>query len=102
MVLELLGFVSGAGVTVATPQTQTTTGWIIFIAALGMMFGMLAVDVAQLMNWCEATTPTFVGSLLGHLASVIAAFAGGKLIPEQRSGQFTRAGDVPAASGEQP
>ena len=56
---------------------RTTTGWIIFVAAFGMMLGMLAVDLAALKQWSDATTPTFVGLTLGHLAATIAAFVGG-------------------------
>jgi len=67
-----------------TSQTQTTTGWVVFIAALGMMFGMLAVDIVALKEWSQATTPTFIGSTVGHISAVIGAFMGGKLIPEGR------------------
>ena len=67
-----------------THANLTTSGWIIFIAALGLMFSMLAVDIASLKAWSEMTTPTFVGTTIGHLAAVISAFVGGKLIPEQR------------------
>jgi hypothetical protein len=74
-------------------MNKTTTGWVIFVAAFGMMLGMVAVDVASLKSWSEATTPTFVGSALGHIAATVAAFVGGKLIPEAREGLFTRAGD---------
>lgn len=68
----------------STNDQQTTTGWIIFIAALGMMCGMLAVDIAGLQEWADATTPTFVGTMIGHASAVIAAFVGGKIIPESR------------------
>ncbi len=63
---------------------NTSAGWIIFIAALGMMLGMMAIDIAQYMKWADALEPSNVGTLLGHLSSVIAAFVGGKLIPESR------------------
>jgi hypothetical protein len=62
----------------------TTTGWVVFVAAIGMMFGMLAVDIASLKEWSQMTTPTFVGTTIGHIAAVIGAFVGGKLIPEDR------------------
>lgn len=62
-------------------MNQTTTGWIIFVAAFGMMLGMVAVDVTSLKEWSQATTPTFVGSVLGHIAATVAAFVGGRLIP---------------------
>ncbi len=34
-----------------TSGNQTTAGWVIFVGAVGMMFGMLAVDVASLKEW---------------------------------------------------
>lgn len=72
----------------------TTTGWIIFVAAIGMMFGMLAVDIASLKEWSEMTTPTFVGTTIGHISAVIGAFLGGKLIPPDRDNLKTRQGDA--------
>lgn len=65
-------------------MSSTTTGWVIFLAAVGMMFSLLAVDLASLQNWHEAQTPAFVGSFIGHIAAVIAAFVGGKLIPSAK------------------
>ena len=62
-------------------MTSTGKGWLLFVAAIGMMLGMLAVEVTKLMNWSEMTTPLFVGTTMGHLAATIAAFIGGKLIP---------------------
>lgn len=72
---------------------QTTTGWIIFAGAIGMMCGMLAIDVASLKEWSQLQTPLFVGTTLGHVAAVISAFVGGKIIPEARDGMQTRATD---------
>ncbi len=75
---------------------QTTTGWIIFIAALGMMGGLVAVDIITLKDWNGISTPLFVGTALGHLSSVITAFVGGKLIPEARDiSERTRTTDPP-------
>lgn len=62
-----------------------TTGWLIFIGAIGMMAGMVAVDVTTLMAWSDALRPAFVGSTLGHFSAVIAAFVGGKIIPDDRN-----------------
>lgn len=78
-----------------TDSAQTTTGWIVFIGALGMMCGMEAVDIAALKTWSEMQTPLFVGALLGHIAAVVLAFVGGKIIPESRSSQHSRATDTP-------
>lgn len=74
-------------------MNKTTTGWTLFVAAVGMMFGLLAVDIIVLKDWAAATTPVFVGTTMGHIAAVIAAFVGGKLIPESRDGKQTRATD---------
>ena len=63
---------------------KTTAGWVVFVAAFGTMLGMLAVDIASLKEWSQATTPLFVGTAVGHIAAVIAAFVGGKVIPEDR------------------
>lgn len=76
-----------------TNENATTTGWVVFIAGIGMMFGMMAVDIASLMEWSEMTTPVFIGTTMGHFAAVIAAFVGGKIIPENRSDKLTRADD---------
>lgn len=65
-------------------MTKTTAGWTIFILALGMMCGLLAVDLASIPSWDAATKPVFVASFLGHVSATIAAFFGGKLIPETR------------------
>jgi hypothetical protein len=46
------------------------------------------------MNFNEMITPTFVGSSLGHFAAVVAAFVGGRIIPEGREpGTHTRQED---------
>lgn len=76
--------------------TQTTTGWIVFVGALGMMCGMEAVDIVALKSWSELQTPLFVGATLGHIAAVILAFIGGKIIPEGRKSLQTRAGEPDA------
>lgn len=64
-----------------TDTTQTTTGWIIFVAAMGMMMGMVSVDIVALKDFQQMSTPLFVGTTMGHISAVIGAFIGGKLIP---------------------
>jgi hypothetical protein len=66
-------------------MTSTTTGWMVFVAAIGMMFGLLAVDIAAIKDWNQILTPVFIGTTMGHIAAVIAAFIGGKIIPEDRN-----------------
>lgn len=76
-------------------MTKTTTGWVILLASVGMMFGLLSVDLLTLKEWSEVTTPTFVGTTIGHIAAVIAAFVGGRIMPEPRApGTQTRATDL--------
>lgn len=65
-------------------MSNTTTGWVTFVAAIGMMFGLLAVDITALSSWEQALRPVFIGTFLGHIAVVITAFIGGKLIPADR------------------
>lgn len=68
-------------------MTNKATGWTLGVAALAMMFALLAVDISQLGSWAETTTPSFVGTFLGHLAAVGTAFVGGKLIPTTNHNQ---------------
>jgi putative Ca2+/H+ antiporter (TMEM165/GDT1 family) len=84
-----------------TDSTATTAGWLVFIAAFGSMLGLVAIDISSLTSWNAATTPLFVGSTLGHVAATIAAFIGGKLIPENRGPYpMTRASDTTKGPNE--
>lgn len=65
-------------------MNQTTSGWVIFIVALGMMSGLLANDVAKLTIWGDAVKPAFVAIVMAHFGTVVVAFIGGKLIPSDR------------------
>ena len=76
-----------------TSGNQTTLGWVVFVGAIGMMCGMLAVDIASLKEWSQMQTPVFVGTTLGHISAVVGAFVGGKIIPEARDSQHTRSDD---------
>ena len=58
-------------------------GYLVLLAAIGMMAGLLAVDVSQLPTFGDAATPIFVGKMLAHLGAVITAFIGGKLLPDR-------------------
>jgi len=74
-------------------MTPKTAGYVVFAAAMAMMMGLLSVDVSQLQSWQEVTTPGFVASIMGHMAVVLTAFVGGKLVPENRAGKQTRSDD---------
>lgn len=62
-------------------MTNTQVGYMIGIAALGMMLGLIGNEVAELMSWGDAISPGFVGKTFLHASTVIAAFVGGRLIP---------------------
>ena len=71
------------------------TGWLTFLAALGVMSGLMVEDIKALKDWSEMFTPAFFGSFLGHFGSVILAFLGGKVMPTNRSGaERTRSTDT--------
>lgn len=60
---------------------MAASGWLIAIAAMGMMLGLLAGDVSALNNWHEIFYPAFIGGVMTHISAVIAAFVGGNLVP---------------------
>lgn len=62
---------------------QAHMGWMIGVAALGMMLGLMGQEVADLMSWGEVFQPAFIGEMFLHASVVIAAFVGGKLIPTE-------------------
>lgn len=75
-------------------NNATTTGWTIFIAALGMMAGLMAPEVSKLTTWGAAFAPGFIAQIMLHFSLVVLAFVGGKMIPETRSeGMQTRSTD---------
>lgn len=61
-------------------MSKTTGGWILFIAALGMLFSLMGAELMALKPG-ELYTTMFAGKMLLHISTVIAAFVGGKLIP---------------------
>ena len=64
-------------------MTNTHTGWIIFVAALGMMASLLAPEISALESWSVVVTPAFMGKALAHFGAVVAAFVAGKIIPSK-------------------
>lgn len=64
-------------------MTNKIAGWVLGLAALGMMFGLMSIDFVQMKDLNEIKTPAFIGNQLGHIANVIMAFVGGKLIPTE-------------------
>lgn len=62
-------------------MTPKVTGWIIGIAAMGMMCTLLAGDISSLNSWSDVMYPSFVAGVLTHIGTVVGAFIGGNLIP---------------------
>lgn len=63
------------------------TGWIVGLAAIGVMLTMSSVQIGNLDSWDQALTTKFIAQQLANVGSVIAAFVGGKLIPQpERNG----------------
>jgi hypothetical protein len=62
-------------------MSKSTAGYMVLVAAVGMMCTLLSAEVVNLKAWAEALTPLFVGKAMAHIGVVIAAFLGGKLIP---------------------
>lgn len=52
-------------------------GWMVGVAAMGMMFGLMGNEVSELATWGEVFTPGFVGRMCLHASVVIAT--GGSL-----------------------
>lgn len=74
-------------------MTSQQTGWMLGLAALGMMAGLISMEIRELDSFSEMMTPRFIADTLAHIATVITAFIGGKLIPESRKSKYTRATD---------
>lgn len=72
------------------------SGWIVMVAALGMMASLLALDVAKLGDWQEMYRPAFVAIVLAHFGAVVTAFIGGKLLPNDPQPGGRRGSDPPA------
>lgn len=53
----------------------------VLVAALGMLLSLLAVEVQQIKTWTEVFSPVFVGTTMGHIGAVIAAYVAGRLNP---------------------
>ena len=62
-------------------MTRTGTGYLILIAAVAMMLGLLGGEISDLHSWAEALSTGFVGKVLGHLAAVLTACVSGQLVP---------------------
>lgn len=68
-------------------MTNKVLGWSLAAASIGMLCLSIGADVKDLHSFNEATTPFFIGNMLGHVGNVLMAFVGGKLIPTEPQNQ---------------
>ena len=68
-----------------TSAAQEQTGWWMVIIAVGMLCGLIGTEMAALHEFNEILTVPFIGKTLLHIATVISAWAGGKLMPQFES-----------------
>lgn len=62
-------------------MTSRQTGWLLLLLAFGTLLMNVQGTITDLSEWHAATTPQFVGALLGQIGAVILAAVGGKLLP---------------------
>lgn len=62
-------------------MTQQQTGWLLILAAAGMLAINVSDAFADLESWHGATTPQFFAVALKQTGMVIMAALGGKLLP---------------------
>lgn len=76
-------------------MNNTSRGWMLFIGSMGAMCTLLAFDLRQFKTWNQALQPESLGLILLHIGTLLGAFAGGKIIPEDRERtKRTRSTDV--------
>lgn len=66
---------------------------LLLISALGTLLTLMAIEINKLMEFREAVTPSFVGAMLGHVGTVLGAYAAGIYKKENRNGKRTRGSD---------
>lgn len=52
---------------------------LVFLAALGMLLGLIGADIRQWQTWEPLWNPSTIGQLCVHLSAVLASFTGGVL-----------------------
>lgn len=64
-----------------THMKRQHAGLVVFIAALGMAFGLIGNEIAALQSLHDALAPAFIGKSMVHVGVVIGAFVAGRLAP---------------------
>lgn len=68
-------------------MSDKATAWLVVIAAVGMILGLVGTDLKQWGDWSPTFKPATIGQLLSHLSQVIAAFTGGVLYQRRNKSQ---------------
>lgn len=63
-------------------MTQTHIGWGLIFAGLAVLLTSIAPELSALTDWNAATSPAFIGKLVGHLGGAIAMAKGGQYLAQ--------------------
>jgi hypothetical protein len=67
-----------------TEKAHVMIGAMTAIMAVGALLGLIGQEIAALPDWAQAKVPGFVGKVLAHIATVIAAFVSGQYLKSPR------------------
>lgn len=62
-------------------MSRSLTGWLLLVAMVGTMIGLVSADLKDVGQWAEVRTPQFVGAFFQHLSVVIGSFVAGQVVP---------------------
>ena len=66
---------------------QARKGRMTALGAAGLMAGLMVAEIAGLQSWAQALAPPFVAKVVGHIAVVIGAYEGGRMVPSRKEEQ---------------
>lgn len=62
-------------------ESNKVGGVIAVLAAVGLVLASVGSEIRELMDWAEVVRPSFIGSIIMHIAAAIGAFVGGQMLP---------------------
>lgn len=63
----------------APVKYANTAHWAMLIACIALALNAIGMDISELMGWEAVKTPTFIGSLISHVGSILGAYVSGRL-----------------------
>lgn len=66
-------------------MNRKSGGFIILIAAVGMLSGLIGNEISSLQSLAQITTTAFIGKTLIHISVVIGAYISGQMIPTAKT-----------------